>query len=786
MTLDEFLNSDTDLQPVRQMAYGPVVGETHRDAMFGPAGNALTQTDVAASPDTGLKQGDLIMAQDGTLHTVADWSYLHPNQPTHNTIEFRDRKDQGHGFIKKVSGIDDFLGGGSSVSIGTATDESGNVVPMPAGAVSTTPSSAQGVTPPVTANLPPEEATLQATLQKNIKAGASAGVYPKAQPVTSEDRWAQMNVAQPPPDKSFQEKLLSTLEGKGSVASLLAPTIEGIRGAVGLPKTGPITEQDVAEAMSPDEAPLIGGKLPREERTPQDIGQTVTKAAYNTIVDLANFANTPTGAATILSTGGLPKIAQQLVALGFGAMAVKNAIDSASRGDVAGALEGLGIGALAGRGAKEIGKIEAEKPVAPPEGFEVKTDRQEQIDKAIADLHSEAEAAANPANYPFGTPEKPVEQPTTGVLSVEPPLPTAPATEDVTRAILDRRNDLINEAQQLGQQAEISRRMGQPVHPAVEDRIAAINQELNQPTIGSLERSFPQGLETPKSVQDWLDEPAEPAQPIARGEPSPEVRSTAGIAESPESTTPGDIATGQQPNIPERPAGVGAPPIAGARLITGEPVGISEARTEAELGVGSVEPGAGAEMGSGLAFGRDYINKGGDPRLPIRRALASGLVGKNEVGIVHAELERLRFERNKALGQTADHPNDIDVQDRFQAADQAQRAWRKELQPVLTAAGNTLREAYAQSKSQPDVGMYSGLSDLIDEHFKGQADISPEQRTALRKIARGVRDAREQLQEKGREVESVIKKGGRNIMTPEQLDADLKSVLADAFKDCIV
>jgi len=42
---------------VRVMAYGPVVGEHHRDAMFGPEGNALQPYDVAASPNLGLKLG---------------------------------------------------------------------------------------------------------------------------------------------------------------------------------------------------------------------------------------------------------------------------------------------------------------------------------------------------------------------------------------------------------------------------------------------------------------------------------------------------------------------------------------------------------------------------------------------------------------------------------------------------------------------------------------------------------------------------------------------------------
>jgi hypothetical protein len=283
-----------------------------------------------------------------------------------------------------------------------------------------------------------------------------------------------------------------------------------------------------------------------------------------------------------------------------------------------------------------------------------------------------------------------------------------------------------------------------------------------------------------QEMRSKFDKPSEPATI-----PTPDEQ-TGQIAASPASTTPGEL-SGQQPAGEARPGSdVGARPGAGAAGADQRPdIGISQARTEAELGQGSVEPGVGAELGSGLDYGRNYINQGGDPRLPIRRALKSGLVGKNEVGIVHAELERLRGIRNQAAQVAEQNRGDALAQQAFQSADNAQRAWRKELQPVLTKASDALREAYAESGAH-DVGTYDGLSNLVDEHFKGKLDLTPEDRTALQKAAKTVDDARKSTAKSvDRAVEETGKRAKR-IMSPDELTADLASELNNAFKDCVL
>lgn len=366
--------------------------------------------------------------------------------------------------------------------------------------------------------------------------------------------------------------------------------------------------------------------------------------------------------------------------------------------------------------------------------------------------------------------EKPPVQPPEGRAFTEPTTARVQGVEtaDVTRTILDRRNELINEAQTLQEQADTAKKVTGTVPGEIQDRIDAINEELNRPATGDLLRSFPEGGEEyavqPGNAQVEAREPALGVQEGSGGEVQGAGRGDYDIGEA-----EGGAARGEVP-------------------ASAQGVGISEARTEAELGPGSVQPGVGAEMGSGFEYGRKYINSGGDPRLPIRRALTSGLVGKNEVGIVHAELDRLRSERDAAAAALEADPANPQLQADAAAADAAQRAWRKELQPVLTKASDALREAYAQSTPDADPATYQGLADLFDEHFKGQRDITPEMRTAMTKAARGVRQGQDIANAEMGKVEQILTKQmrGKKIMTPKELDADLAGVLKEQFKDCII
>jgi hypothetical protein len=114
MTFDDIADPVTDFSEIadpveserlRVMAYGPVVGEYHRDAMVGPQGNRLQPYDAAVSPNLldRYPVGSWIDV-NGRPHRVADYSYYHPGRPTRNTIEVRDTPDQGYGQVRGLTG----------------------------------------------------------------------------------------------------------------------------------------------------------------------------------------------------------------------------------------------------------------------------------------------------------------------------------------------------------------------------------------------------------------------------------------------------------------------------------------------------------------------------------------------------------------------------------------------------------------------------------------------------------------------------------------------------------
>ncbi len=128
---------------------------------------------------------------------------------------------------------------------------------------------------------------------------------------------------------------------------------------------------------------------------------------------------------------------------------------------------------------------------------------------------------------------------------------------------------LMRERSDLQLQNELSKRATGNTHPAIDDRISQINDELDNIANRELaaQPDVPEGtfdtLRQPPSVDVAQEaprtQPGQPQRPIPT--PDEQIRQVATIAESPEATTPGDIARGQQPIEGPRPAGVGQPEI---------------------------------------------------------------------------------------------------------------------------------------------------------------------------------------------------------------------------------
>jgi hypothetical protein len=159
--------------------------------------------------------------------------------------------------------------------------------------------------------------------------------------------------------------------------------------------------------------------------------------------------------------------------------------------------------------------------------------------------------------------------------------------------------------------------------------------------------------------------------------------------------SPAEIAAAEQ-------APAGAPPPVRAQP---PEIGVA-ARYREEQQPGSVIPGTVQDAEYWRGHGREFINKGGDPRIAVRAA-GRGEVSPRNVGIVSAEYERLAEQTHAAAQVVEANPTNPQARAALDAATQAQAAWSKEMQPVFTRAGESL--AAIQGRLPVDETTFAGL-----------------------------------------------------------------------------
>jgi hypothetical protein len=187
------------------------------------------------------------------------------------------------------------------------------------------------------------------------------------------------------------------------------------------------------------------------------------------------------------------------------------------------------------------------------------------------------------------------------------------------------------------------------------------------------------------------------------------------------------------------------------------PIGVAERYVEAEQ-PGTVMPGTREDAGFWREKGRDYINQGGDPRMPIRAAQA-GHVSPRNVGIVSAEHERFTELKRQAADALEADPRNPALQKNFKDTSDAWQSWRREMQPVLTRAGEALGAAIGE---QPfDLGTFDGLHSKAME-LNGGKELTLSQKTGLARRASVVRKARVQeaqaVERLGKEIDRTLPK----------------------------
>jgi hypothetical protein len=343
---------------------------------------------------------------------------------------------------------------------------------------------------------------------------------------------------------------------------------------------------------------------------------------------------------------------------------------------------------------------------------------------------------------------------------------------------------LMRERSDLQLQNDLAHRATGATHPAVDQRIAELNDELDQ--LANREAAPSQAappneaLDFARQHDDGLrqDEIATEMAKEAPSESSVPPNAAAGVEES--------APTGNSSTSRANPQAAQQPGVSRPQPKLGQPTGVAEAYLKEELGDDAVIPGEGKTWQESRDYGKQFINEGGDPEAPIRVAKTSGRSGWREVGIVGAERERLSMERRKAARQLAQDPTNPQLLQGYTDAEKAQVGYIRKSQPVFTSAGSGLRATQGERIVNP-----ASYDDLVDLAFQSMGkkvkELAPQERRAL---ARGANDIvridKERVDAADKVRQEVRKQAGGKSMSLDELKNDTAKWLKEKMADCVV
>ncbi len=252
-------------------------------------------------------------------------------------------------------------------------------------------------------------------------------------------------------------------------------------------------------------------------------------------------------------------------------------------------------------------------------------------------------------------------------------------------------------------------------------------------------------------------------------EPAPE-------APAPITVEPTQTETAPPTQPPPTPAEVAA-------TDSGETTGIAARYREQEQ-PGSVIEGVGKTPDEARSFGHDFINKGGNPYDAINNKGPKRELWQ-DVGIARAEYERLGNEKRAAEAQLEANPNDPQAQKAFDNADAAQRKWSKDAQPILTRAGDALRAA---TRAYPrEINTFSDFTDIVNDQFKGEVNLTPEKRAEIQKMMKEVKKVNQKATDTRAAVtDEAVRKAGGKVLSFDELKKSLQSKMEQKLSDCVI
>jgi hypothetical protein len=453
---------------------------------------------------------------------------------------------------------------------------------------------------------------------------------------------------------------------------------KGVRGAANLPKTGPLTPDDISEALQPSGPPIIGSRLERNEGEAKTPGAFLIKTVNNALVDSINFVNTPEGATATLLMGGMTPGIQRLIGMGFSAQQISSAIDAAKKGNWADAAENLIFAAFGIKGAHAAAKREF--ALERPQPGVTSTAAQEA-----------AAAAAAEERKPY--------------------TPTGPKT-----------------------QAAAASGPG-PTGTFVPPRVGVETGFVHYPEEGGF-RVAPipgefarfQG-EQPTAPQTPAKSAAGPVQP-----PTPK----------PKPVAPPALYYDAQGNLVQHDGQIVQ--VAPSVKASVDPDGVANTHLAAAMGRGSLPDDilantkGGQTRADALAEGRDFINKGGDPRQVAERLQKLGgaaRASRRELNGIHAEYDRLRQLVRQLDEDLQSRPDDQALRQRLKAAEDARDTFLRHIVPSTKTFASDVLKTFT-GMHPVDAETFQGLMELLKER-NGVAEVSDAARKALRSRAKGAK-----------------------------------------------
>lgn len=502
------------------------------------------------------------------------------------------------------------------------------------------------------------------------------------------------------------------------------------------------TAEDLGKVST---APIGGGITPPEYTPGESVPMQYLKGAGRAGAGLYNAVISPAGLATVGSFAlGQPEIGAALIA--------------------------AQLAPGAGQFIEKTGEAVTGK-LSPGEAVEHAINVAAVLSPLVHEAVPKA-AEFKPVETPSTKSEFPVSQ--EGVTE-PPPVPKeflpekTSVTADLTRQLTDARKGLLAEAQDLQTQADISRAATGTVHPAVQERITAINEELAHPTVGV------------------PIEPSTPVDVVLKSQGITPDEATTAVAVSPASTTPGDVVPGQAAPQPPGAVGVGGgPPVAAVGQGGGAPVvgGLARSTIEDQINAGILPPdalviGKGWNAAEAAARGDLLINQGVNPDMVLeaiqgkRKFPGNVRDAGDAVAVLQSETRRFAAERAAAQNQFGlGSPQ-------ARAAELTENNWLKNTRPKAGGLANRVMKAF-EDTTPVDLGKYDDLYNKAIKLADGK-DISMGQMIEMQRKAAKVTTARTQVGEALGKRQKIVDESLPRVKVP--LKEEMKAIIDDMVKE---